>query len=255
MIKGKQAVLDYFDLLNSANDNNYIFFSIYRKGTVEKSNACITTPGDKTGWSYEQAKDFLSKWLDMQQYGEFTILLNDREQASARGGKRQDFSIEYAGNSNPVINGPSLSAEDIDTQVMKKVNEILDKKDRERELEELKKKVVELEKSNKELDKAANDPWTKVISGIEPYVPHILQDMGIIKTRVAGIPQSEATPVNKSEVGNADTDPVLQARLEKVVSKFFTARPDDWIIVLENLADAIEAKPSLGDKVHLIKHL
>lgn len=249
MIKGKQAILDYFSSVNAENDNTLIHFSIFKKGTIEKGYPAITTPGKKEGWNYQQAYDFLSQWLSWQQYGEFTIVVNDREQITARGGLRQDFSIEQGNNSLPVISGPQFTPEDINAQVEQKVNAILEKREREKELNDLKAKVVDLEKQNRELDKAANDPWNKVISGIEPYVPDILKDMGIIKHKVAGIPQSDAMPV-QTELTGAE-DQAIQQRSETALSKIIAARPNDWLELLERIGTALQNDPSLADKVKM----
>lgn len=248
MIKGKQAVLDYFSSVNAENDNTLIHFSIFKKGTIEKGYPAITTPGKKEGWNYHQAYDFLSQWLSWQQYGEFTIVVNDREQITARGGLRQDFSIEQ-GSNVAAIAGPQFTPEDINAQVEQKVNAILEKREKEKELAELKAKLTELEKQNKELDKAANDPWNKVISGIEPYVPDILKDMGIIKHKVAGIPQSDVMPVQSETV--TEQDEQIQQRSEKALGKIIAARPADWLELLERIGNALEKDHTLADKVKM----
>jgi hypothetical protein len=268
MIQGRQNVLDFFDQVNSANDNNYVHFKIFRKGQIEKGNPCIETPSQNPGWNYQNARDFLARWLGMQQFGEFTLVLNTSEKVTQRGSLRQDFSIEFNNAIQPVAGiGSPVSEADIETRVMNKVSEILEKKEREREVAELKKKNNDLEKENKELEKQANGPWTRMISGLEPYAPHILAEIGIIPKKaiqaVAGHPESEIAPdstatgtLNKDEdevSGNDETE--IENRLKIVVEKFVTARPDDWLNILETLADAIETKPALGDKIHLIKML
>lgn len=245
MIKGVNAVLNYFDQVNTVNNREYKYFSIYKKGTIEKGNPCITTP-NRDDWTYDQARDLLSNWLSWQQYGEFIIVMNDSEKATARGNQRQEFGIENGGGSQfnqATISGPQFSAEDIQT----KINDALNKYKNEQELETIKKKLAELEKEKKELEKQAGDPWNKFIGSISPYIPAILKEQGIIKeTVVAGVPASEAKPVTEQDAEHPanDTDNVQQ-RLETVVGKFHQARPDDWLEVLEFFADKILAKPSL----------
>lgn len=249
MIKGQNAVLDYFDLVNGANDGTYKFFSIFKRGTVEKGNAIISTPSDND-WTLERAKDLLSRWLGMQQYGEFTIIVNDNEKASARGSKRQDFIIDPGMTMNaPAVSGPpAITPEMINDEVSRKVTEILDKREKERQLVELQNKVGVLEKENRELTKQASDPWNKVISGIEPYVPDILKDMGILRHTVAGIPQTEAKPLSAEDQA---ADDQINARSEAAFEKIIKARPSDWLELLELLANALEKNPSLGDKVKM----
>lgn len=244
MIKGVNAVLNYFDQVNAVNNREYKYFSIYKKGTIEKGNPCITTP-NRDDWTFEQARDLLSNWLSWQQYGEFIIVMNDSEKATARGNQRQEFGIENGGSqfNQATISGPQFSAEDIQA----KINDALNKYKNEQELEAIKKKLTELEKEKKELEKQAGDPWNKFIGSISPYIPAILKEQGIIKeTVVAGVPASEAIPVTEKDAEHPanDTDNVQQ-RLEIVVGKFHQARPDDWLEVLEFFADKILAKPSL----------
>lgn len=245
MIKGINAVLSYFDQINEVNDREYKYFSIYKKGTIEKGNPCIATP-DKEGWNFQQARDLLSNWLSWQQYGEFTIVLNDSPKATQRGNQRQDFSIETSGGAmfnQAAVSGPVVTAEDIQA----KITEALNKYKSEQELADIKKKLAELEKEKKELEKQAGDPWNKFIGSISPYIPHILKEQGIIATDVAGIPNSAATPTKETDKEHPANEPDadVQNRLEQVVGKFHQARPDDWLEVLEFFADKILAKPGL----------
>lgn len=258
MIKGKQAVLDYFDTVNNTNDNQYVHFRIYKKGgDLEKGNACISTPAGRDHWTVQHARDLLNKWLEMQEYGQFTIMLNDTEKASARGNIRQDFNIDQGSHVAAVSGPPPPSAADIDNMVMTKVTEILDKKAKEKELADAKAKVIQLEKDLKEKTRQADDPWNKFIGSITPYVPDLLVEAGFLKHKVAGVPQSEARPVNTATADDIEheevsgTDFENQKRLEIALKKIAAVRPADWLELLEMIANAVEKNPSLADKVKM----
>jgi hypothetical protein len=261
MIKGKQQVLEFFDQVNEANEGEYIHFSIFPKAgnSVEKGNPCITTP-KKESWTLSNARDLLTRWLAMQQYGNFIFVLSANEtRKTARGSLRQDFSIEENSVGLHAVSGPSMSNEDIQKQIADGIAAALDKKERERELAELKKQVIELTREKKAFEKQAGDPWNKFIGAIQPYIPDLLVEQGLIpKKAVAGVPNSQATPVHESHSDHpandaevAEPDAEVQQRLELVVKKFYAARPDDWLELLEMTAEAVVNNPSLADKIKI----
>jgi hypothetical protein len=251
MIKGKQAVTEYFEQINAGGKGN-IYFSIYKNGKESTGTPCIKTP-DTEGWNYDQAFQFLQRWLGFQQYGDFTLYCNDKPRTLDKGSFRQDFSLSMQDSAQPQVSGPAMSQAEINDQITARVGEILDKKEKEKELADLKVKVVELEKENKVLTKRAEDPWTSFIAEIKPYIPAILQDQGIIKTQVAGpntaarqvSDDTPATDIVKEFNDQNDENAALQKRFEIVVGKFVKARPDDYMEVMEYFAKKVEGNPGL----------
>lgn len=263
MIKGASQLLEYFDQINSVNGDRFIFFSIHRKGQIEKGYPLIETPSGDNSWDIQKARDYLSKWLSLQTWGEFTISLNEKEGTTRRGALRQDFSIDSAGSVAGIGSpGPSMSEGDIAARIADGIKKAIEEQAREARLKSLEDELSETKKLNKDLDRKANDPWTRLISGIEPYVPHILGEMGIIKQSAIGNPNQPVTKAtlaaDQSEPGQEMTteqEAELQQRLEAVVQKFMKARPGDWLSLLETLGSAIEKNPALGDKIGLINML
>ena len=257
MIKGRNNVLEYFKQVNEVNDREYVYFSIYRRGEVKEGNPCIATP-KADNWTYDAALQHLTRWLDLLQYGTFIIVMSGNEKRTGRGNLRQEFTIDDSAAVAGIgsIQQPGLSGDEVQAKITSAVTEAIDKYKRDQEYENIKKELVEMKKENKELERKANDPWNKFIAGISPYVPDLLKEQGLIpKNAVAGVPTSEAKPVQETDKNHpanntSDVDDV-QHRLEAVVTKFHSARPDDWLELLELIADAVVKNPSLADKVKL----
>lgn len=252
MIKGSANVLEFFSTLNKENDQTYIYWTVYKKGTVEKGYPTYAAPTDREGWNFQQAYEMLQKWLGWQQFGEFTLIVNDSNKVSSRGAIKQDFTIDTIGQ--PVqVSGPAFNPEEIEARIQKGISEALERKEQERELKELREKAQKLEAENKKLQKAADSPMNVLIGEIKPYLPDLLQEAGIIKSKVAGVPASTMQPVRETNpqhpANDQEIDIDVQTRLETVVGKFHTARPDDWLELLELMADALVKNPSLADTV------
>ena len=242
-------MLEFFSTLNKENDNTYIYWTVYKKGTVEKGYPVYTTP-TKEGWNFFQSYELLQKWLGWQQFGEFTLIVNDSSKISNRGAIKQDFTIDAI--AGPVqVAGPVYDPAEIEGKIQKGIADALERIDKERELKEFREKAAKLETENKKLEKLANSPMNTLIGEIKPYIPDLLQEAGIIKQKVAGIPASTAQPVSGPDHPENEVDTEIQNRLEIVVKKFHAARPNDWLELLELIADAVEKNPGLADKVKM----
>lgn len=261
MIKGKNSVLSYFDQINEANDRNVIHFAIFKKGKVETGNTIYRTPM-VPDWSFEKAREALSRVLDLQQFGEFTLISNSDQKVSNRGRFEQDFSISTS--DLPAVSGfPGgpvfTSPEDIDKKIQDGVIAGIEKYKGEEERKRIEARLKELEKENKELKTSSESGWNKFLNVLSPYLPNILEEQGLIKTRVAGVPNSEAQPKTNMEKNSTselteEQSEEINRRVTEAVGKIAEARPDDWLVLLEKVADLIQLKPSLGDKIDMLKN-
>lgn len=264
MIRGKQGVLEYFDQLNEATDHKAIHFALFRKGKVETGNSIYRTP-DFPDWNFSKAREALSRVLDLQQFGEFTLIVNTETKVSSRGRYEVDLSISSSdmqaiAGINPAM--PALSPEETDKKIQAAVIAGIEQYKATEHLKATEAKLKELEKENKELKEQAESGWNKFLGTISPFIPNILEEQGLIKTSVAGIPNSAAKPVNmnanstKQPQGDITEEQAeeMNKRVTEAVGKIAEARPNDWLILLEKMAELIQAKPSLGDKIDMIKN-
>lgn len=256
MIYGRTNVLAWFDTL----PEGYVFFQIYRKGKIESGNGMFTNKDDANTVKSD-SRQKLDNYLRIIGSGEFEIVVNDKPLLTTKGRLETPFTLsqhEVTGTQQqPAVSGIGgvpegyVSKAEAEAIAEKKFAELLLKK----ENEDLKAKVVALEKDNKTFEAKLKSPWQEVISGLAPYAPGILKSLGIVPeplAQVAGhtantpLPNNQTTdmaneqqqPANEAEVTEEQKQQQIKA-VNDFVHTLAAAYPDTWVDILTKLTNAV----------------
>jgi hypothetical protein len=152
------------------------------------------------------------------------------------------FEIYQSEPGAAVIAGPTGITPD---EVQKQITAALNGYKQEVELEQLRKKVTDLEKENKELKSSVDAPLNKVIGALAPYTPQIMGHYFPLQPAVAGLPQPDAGPVDNHI---ADTVTELTPEQSEVISEFVSAISEvdtDYLNTLRGMTRKIKKDPGI----------
>jgi len=240
MIQGKKNILDWFE--TDCKDCRYwILFDFHK---TDSGNYRSRSSDDENATN-KSAYDELARTLGRISNGRYTLVaLAKGGNIPAKGKFQEDIELSYMDGTNNmpsmiggVIPDGYIKADDVDAQIKKALRNY----QQEQELTAMKQRLTELEKENKELTKAVDDPINKIIAIAGPYLPKIL---GMEAAAVAGLPQGTMQPAQPTEEDVMELPVDVQERLGKVVETFMEATPE-WLEILEKMAAKVKANPSV----------
>lgn len=246
MIEGRKNVSAWFEQTGKP------YWIIYHKGKVESGNPSYRSD-EREGVTNTDALGELKKILQIIGRGAYTIIASDKAQITAKGTYREDFEISVTESQDSaavsgVASGAAVTTgftmEDVKKAAQEASREAVESYKRERELEDLRKENAELKKDVKELEKAKNDPWNKVMTAIAPHAEPIISGfMGRPTAQVAGLPANDKLEDNNA-LEETDLTPEQVEQLSYVCSVFAKHDPD-WLNTLNKMADKLEENPQL----------
>jgi hypothetical protein len=238
MITGKAAILQYFESIAQP------YFAIFYKGQVEKGNAIFRN--DKEGdreYDFPEGKAKFENTLELLGYGDYTVVIAEKKNVTARGCSRVDFKIgiqEAAAPAQQQVAGiGSVSMADVEAKAneiaTKRFQELIDKK----ELVDTKAQLAEMQKEVKDYERKVNDPFNKFLNAAAPHAEHIISGLFGTKQQQAAVVLSG---VNADEVGEADA--TGQQIIENFIETLAAAKPDNWQAILLQLTTLIKQDPA-----------
>lgn len=254
MIVGKDNVIAWFDSLPVEVKS----WSLYHRNKTETGNPINKIVQGKDDGTKSFAREHLIKNLDIQANGQFTLVCAS-DTSAAKGKYITDFELTAVNTGGNLYTAPQaanmggipdgyVSKNEISGMIEEGVKKAM----QERELQELKAKVIFLEKREKELEKETSEPMNVFLGAIGPYIPQL---MGAVIPKVAGIPEPGTIPQHEftnqlemetmqNEIQGIDLTDDQHQRLEKVVGIFSNASPE-WLEVLEKMAAKVQKNPNV----------
>lgn len=243
MITGKDNILKWFAKSGEPG------WKIYHYG---KSDASATVAQCPQGLDHNQAYNELSDALTILS-GRYNIATcNSDGKRSPRNDWKEEFEVSKEDRSvaasvgavAPVITGVAPD------EVSKQIQAALHQYKTDEELKTLRAKVAELEKENRELEKATSDPFNQIAGILVPMLPGLL---GKAQTQVAGVPPGGNVSYNHvqqhAETNDSSNDET--ERLGRVVAVLQNATPE-WLELLEKIAAKVQADPGF---INMAKYL
>lgn len=256
MIEGKKNILDWFEA------TGFGYWNLYDLNKTDSGNWKAKSD-ESEGATSATALAELHKSLSRIANGKFTLVAMSKPGSLAKGKYVTDISISYmdqVGGSplpaaTPVLGGiPEGYIKESD--VSTKIQDALAKYQAEQEVKQMRAELIELRKENKELEKAANGPWERVIGSLEPYLPMLL---GHAMPQLAGLPVVQPstqtitsnatmpqTTDNNEELTLTDAE---NERLSNVISVLYHAAPTEWLDLLERIAGKVQTNPAIINTV------
>lgn len=256
MIIGSENVIEWLKL------NNTPYWTVYNTGTGRNVDSkVIQTPMDKNNYEMSSSIDLFSRWCKLAgSNGRYYIVAKqDNSEANTKKGVFQDYIEIQAAPVEQAVAGtnyaPSISMDEIEAQISKRVSESLQRIETERELKELRQKVKELEPSMLE------SRIGSLITMVQPFMPAIMAKMGLAPTGAPSIGTTQIhtstqTPETMTLEAN-ETD----AELDRDITTLIEDQEKlEWAVgillhysdvnMLVKLADAVRKKPSLVQTVN-----
>lgn len=245
MVRGIPDILQWFS--NSGKP----YWRIYAHKGITSGNFVLQSPQHE-GQSHGDAYQDLQSKIRVMTRGCFTMVAYETpDRLPAKGYQFTDIEITQ-GDANTgavaAINGPTAITEvEITSRIDSAVKSALAAYKTEQELADLKKKVGELEKENKNLEKSVNEPWNKVVNALAPHSDKIIAGIfpNTPAAQVAGLPAPDPGPEENTVVEGTTA---LTADQQEVLSEFVStmaANDPDWENTLRRLTKAIQDKPSM----------
>lgn len=226
------------------------YWTIYQKGKTDSGNPSYkSTRAD--GVTHTDAVQELQRVLNIIGHGQYTIIAHESASPSTKGNHREDFeiSVNESNGAHP-MQAEAVSGTPVD--VKGEIKRAMDEYKRELEVQDLRKKLDEVTKEKKELEKSSGDPLNKFIGAISPYTEHIVRAVFPGATAaVAGV--SVATDLeDNSDIQEAEViegveqelTPEQTDRLSNVVT-MFAKHDTDWLGTLERMAAKLESNPQI----------
>lgn len=234
MVRGISDIISWFD------GTKMSYWRIYPYKSIASGNIVLQSNQEVEGISPGDALEELRYKLRVLSHGHYTIAaFSEPNKLPTKGYHWVHFEIPLSEPQQAAINGPvGISPDDVQRQI----TAALTAYKAEVELDQLRKKVTELEKENKELKTSVDAPLTKVIGALAPYAPQIMGNL-FPQAAVAGFPPPDAGPVD-NHIQEAELTP----EQSEVISDFMTALSQadpDYLNTLRRLTKAIVEKPSM----------
>lgn len=238
MLDGRKNIVAWFELTNMP------YWIIYQRGKTESGNPSFRSD-EREGVTAIDAADQLKKTLNIIGRGQYSIIASAVPKVTAKGTFREEFEISINENAPAAapaaINGPVLSTEDVAAQVRAGIEEYK----RTVEMENLRKKVADLEKEKAELEKRVTDPLNRIAGVLEPYAPSIVQQLFPQRAQVAGIPPADSRVDDvQAPAETIDLTDEQNERLSNALS-VFAQHDADWLRTLERMAAKLQTNPQL----------
>jgi hypothetical protein len=240
MIIGKKEIQAYFQTIGKP------YFAVFTKNNVEKGNSIFRNDKDELEYDYSQASLAFDKLLQYLSHGDYTIVIGDKKDVTARGNNRVDFKIPIVETGTPVSNSPAIAGLTMD-EVERRAATIADERFQalmqKKDLEEAKEKIKILEKENKELEKKSSDPINKFLTAAAPHSEAIIS--GILGKPIAKpMPISGIKPDSEGEF-----DLEAQTVTENFIQALAAAKPDNWKEILRKVTALITEQPEKFETV------
>lgn len=155
-----------------------------------------------------------------------------------RNWKYSHFEMLKNNNENTAaIGATQFSSEDINELVNKKVNDILEERERAKKIEALEAELKEL----KNADNSRTDALVGAISIIQPYAEPLI---GAIINALNGVGNKQIGNTNNSsrEVKNHILSD--DVRLKNVITSFRNIEPNNWMMLLEGIIKLKKENPT-----------
>lgn len=239
MIIGKSDITQYFDGLQKP------YFAIFNKGKVETANTIYRN--DKADdLMFEDARTDFDRILKLLGHGEYTLIVSDKKDVTARGGNRIDFKVLIADTSTPqpAVAGISsiggigaITMDQVEKMADERFQKLMDKQ----KLTDTLAKNVELEKEVKALQASNGEPINKLLKALEPHTPAIISGLFPNAGQQAAVNLSGVKP----DATGTGTDQA-QKLFEDFGVALVKARPNDWEHILVKLTNLVNDEQKLN---------
>ncbi len=240
MVRGTRDIITWFE------NTKMPYWRIYPYKNIGGGNICLQSEQEE-GQSPGDALEKLRQDIRVLCRDHYTIAaFPEPNKLPTKGYHWVHFEIVEKEGQQAQISGPvGISQDDVQRQI----SQALTAYKAEVELDQLRTKVKELEKDNKELKSSADSPINKVLGALAPHAPQIFGNMFGGQPGVAGFPPPDAGPVDNhiteaEVVEGTDLTPEQSAIISEFINELSTADAD-WLKTLERLTKAIKEKPSL----------
>jgi hypothetical protein len=236
-LRGKEALMAWFDAHNEDANEPKPYWGIYAdKNQHSTGKAVFAKSPDSPNLSHKESKILFERVVDKMfspSTSYFIVLKESANATTKMANATYSSPNEVAGIGN--IGEPV----DIESRIQAGIAAYEERKEK----EALQKRIAELEKANKELEKEVTPEWMNkigsVISGLMDNPNVVNGIMGTATTK----PNNQMGAVKTQEQQNTD-----QLRLERVLEKFNEVDPDflDSLEKLQKLAEENPAKYNMA---------
>jgi hypothetical protein len=229
MIEGKKEILEYFVSIGKP------YFALFYTKKVESGNAIRRNDKEEKEYDLTEGKECLERILSALSYGDYTLIINDTKDVTKRGHLETNFRIPLNESNNTnnnvaavgAIPGTGITKEDAYKIADERFEQLMIKN----ENTTLKEKLSTAEKEVKELQAKVSGPWADAVAALAPHTTTIIS--GLFGT-AAVVPQLAISGALPSSVGEGD-EAQQQAIFQNFVTALSTARPNDWLEIIQKL--------------------
>lgn len=237
-------VRGYTDIYMWFQNTAMPYWRVYAHKNIQSGNVIMQSRQEE-GRSHGDGLEELQHKLKVLNRGTFTLVAYPTpERLPTKGYHFTDIEITNEKTAEPMqISGPVGLSE---SEVTRRIDEALTAYKTKEELADLKKKVTELERENKELKGSVDAPMNKFLGAIAPYSDRIVGHFFPQQANVAGFPQPSAGPEDSNIIDAEVIDNLSPEEL--AVQKFvdvLSANDPGWVQTLQQLTTAIQGNPSL----------
>jgi len=248
MITGRNNILEWFKSLPSDDKKELRYWTIYPKGKTSDGWFVQKSPQDE-GLTLTDSLTALQKALGLIGHGQYTIVASWATSSVGKGGYKEDVEISPLENTNSTaavgsvqqpVNMAGYMTKD---EAMNMAKDMFKQMTTEKELEDSKKLIAELQKENKELSKNT-DGIGRIVEMVAPYAPLIL---GKVFPGAQPLAQVGTLDVqeNQPHIVNADAEAQGNRLVDLLEKCGVVFGVDDSIDFLEKLMNVVEVNPHL----------
>jgi hypothetical protein len=237
-LRGKEALLSWYDANTEDTTEPKSYWAIYsdEKQAATKGNHWLKS-SDESNLSYSKARVALERVIDKMMVSDaryYIVLRTSPNEAT----KQAQTEYVHPYDTNIAISGISEPM-DIEARIAEGIAKYEEKKEK----EALLKRIDELEKANKNLEKEATPEWmNKIGTIVSGFIENPAIVNGLMGTTKPNQTMKAVGNVQSSK-SNVQSETQEQSRLENALEKLSNADPD-FLEGLEKLAQMAEQMPA-----------